>query len=103
MSNNELDRVLFVPLARAAVTLGIPLAFLRREVEAKRMPAVRAGRSWLVSMPRVREVLATRAEGQAVAAALAAQQQPPPTSPGDTEAVAAALAATPAKAVSRDE
>ncbi len=59
---HERSEVIFVPIRRAAARLGVPLAYLRREVEENRLPAVRAGRRWLVPMPRAAELLAERAE-----------------------------------------
>ena len=56
----------FVPIRRAAVALGVPLAWLKREAESGGVPAVRAGRQWLVHMDRARAVLAKRAESEAV-------------------------------------
>lgn len=52
----------FVPLRLAATSLGVPVSWLRSEVEAGRVPAVRAGRRWLVHLDRAREVLSRLAE-----------------------------------------
>lgn len=61
MSKNNIEST-FVPLRRAASTLGVPLAWLRAEAEAKRIPAVRAGRRWLVHLERAQLVLSQRAD-----------------------------------------
>ena len=51
----------FVPIRRAASALGVPLAWLKREAEAGRVPAVRAGRRWFVHLDRAHAQLADRA------------------------------------------
>jgi excisionase family DNA binding protein len=56
----------FVPIPDAAERLGVPLAWLKREAEAGRVPAVRAGRRWLVHLDRTREALARLAAGDGV-------------------------------------
>lgn len=56
----------FVPIRRAASALGVPIAWLKREAEAGRVPAVRAGRRWLIHLERSRAVLSDRAEAQGV-------------------------------------
>ncbi|MCE9591283.1 MAG: helix-turn-helix domain-containing protein [Planctomycetes bacterium] len=58
----------FVPTIEAAEALGVPAAWLRREVEAGRVPSLHAGRRVLVSITDARAVLAERArKGEAVA------------------------------------
>ena len=61
---NSIDAA-FVPIRRAAAALGVPLAWLKREAEADRVPAVRAGRRWLVHFERTQAQLADRASGTA--------------------------------------
>lgn len=58
---NSLDAV-FVPIRRAASALGVPIAWLKREAEAGRVPAVRAGRRWLIHLESAHAQLAQRAE-----------------------------------------
>ena len=60
MSRNQQT---FIPIRRAAALLGVPVAWLRREAEAGRVPAVRAGTRWLVHLDRAQTVLTERAEG----------------------------------------
>lgn len=50
-----------VPLRQASTALGVPVAWLRREVQAQRIPAVRVGRRCLVHLDGARETLAQRA------------------------------------------
>jgi len=52
----------FVPIRSAARALGVPLAWLRNEAENGRIPAVRAGRRWLVPLERIQQLLHERAE-----------------------------------------
>jgi len=52
----------FVPVRHAASVLGLPVAFIEREAKAGRLPAVRAGRSWLIHLERARAELERRAE-----------------------------------------
>jgi len=52
----------FVPVRHAAAELGVPLAWLKREAEAGRIPAVQAGKRWLVHLKRTRAALTVRAE-----------------------------------------
>lgn len=58
--NNRVN-VKFVPIRQAAVALGVPLAWLKREVESGRIPAVRAGQRWLVHVEQAQRVLTERA------------------------------------------
>ena len=51
----------FVPIRRAASALGVPLAWLKREAEAGRVPAVCAGRRWFIHLDRAHAQLAERA------------------------------------------
>ncbi|MFK7883905.1 MAG: helix-turn-helix domain-containing protein [Phycisphaerales bacterium] len=55
------QRPAFVAVTEAAELLGIPLAWMKREAEAGRIPAVRAGRRWLVHLERTQAILAERA------------------------------------------
>jgi len=67
MVNNETLLVMqrtpttFVPLAETADRLGFSVSWLRAEVEAGRIPAVRAGRRWFVHFERAKAILAERA------------------------------------------
>lgn len=62
VSSGMEDKTTFVPLRRAASALGVPLSWLRLEAEAGRVPAVRAGRRWLVALERAQQLLQERAE-----------------------------------------
>ncbi len=55
----------FVPIRRAAASLGVPIAWLRREAESGNVPAIRAGARWLVNIEKARDTLDRRtvAEG----------------------------------------
>lgn len=55
----------YVPLEVLAGELGLPLAWLRREVEAGRIPCIRAGRYLRFDVDQVREYLQRRAEHEA--------------------------------------
>ena len=59
------DDSVFVPELTAAIRLGVPIAWLRREAEAERVPCLRAGRRRLYDVQAVHEVLRDRpaAEG----------------------------------------
>ncbi|PHQ81816.1 MAG: hypothetical protein COB69_03640 [Phycisphaera sp.] len=59
MKNAQTD---FVPVYVAAHRLGVPLAWLRREAQAGRVPAVRAGRRWFVHLERTRAKLTQHAD-----------------------------------------
>jgi len=61
MKNKKNERM-FVPIRTSAARIGVPLAWLRREVESGRVPAVRAGRQWLVHLERAREIIAKQAK-----------------------------------------
>jgi hypothetical protein len=52
---------LFLPLRRAAVRLGVPMAWLRAEADAGRVPHLRAGRRLLVNPEAVERALLKRA------------------------------------------
>jgi len=54
----------FVPIRRAASKLGVPIAWLQTEAEAGRIPAIKAGRRWLVHLERARIKLAEYAEDE---------------------------------------
>ena len=55
-----------LPLNRAARCLSVPAGWLRDEIEAKRIPALIAGRSILVHVPTVAAILSKRAKGMGV-------------------------------------
>lgn len=40
--------------------LGLPVAFVRREVEASHLPAIRCGRRWLVNAEEIESALRER-------------------------------------------
>ncbi len=50
-----------VPLLSGAVRTGVPFAWLKREVEAGRLPAVRAGRRFFVNTDLLTRALLERA------------------------------------------
>ena len=54
----------FVMVAVAAVRLGVPAAWLKREAETGRVPSIRAGRSILVNPESVKAALLARAAGE---------------------------------------
>ncbi len=56
------NQTTFVPIRRAASILGVPIAWLQAEVTAGRIPAIKAGRRWLVHLERTRIKLAEYAE-----------------------------------------
>ncbi len=60
MKHKKNERM-FVPIRTSAARIGVPLAWLKREVESGRVPAVRAGRQWLVHLERAREIIAKQA------------------------------------------
>lgn len=49
------------PLAKAARALTVPPTWLREEIEAGRLPGLRAGKALLVHLPTVEAKLAERA------------------------------------------
>ena len=51
-----------LPLSVAARALRVPVRWLRDEVEAGRLPGLRAGRAILIHLPTVTERLAERAK-----------------------------------------
>ncbi len=51
-----------LPLSPAAKSLRVPVGWLRAEVEAGRLPALIAGRSILIHVPTVAELLKARAK-----------------------------------------
>lgn len=51
-----------LPLNRAARCLCVPARWLRDEVEAGRLPGLQAGRTILIHVPTVAELLAERAK-----------------------------------------
>jgi len=50
-----------LPLSRAARCLHVPAKWMRNEVDAGRLPALRAGRAILIHVPTVAKLLADRA------------------------------------------
>ncbi len=50
----------FVPLHIAATTLGVPIAWLRAEAEADRVPFLKAGRRFLFNTESVKRALLNR-------------------------------------------
>ena len=57
----------FVPVSTAAIPLGVPSAWLKREVQAGRLPHLRAGRRVLVNVEAVRRALLERSHQEATA------------------------------------
>ncbi len=53
-----------VPLNVAARCLRVPAGWLRAEIDARRIPALLAGRSVLVHVPTVLPLLTERAQGK---------------------------------------
>ena len=58
--NTELTT--FVPIRRAASELGIPVSWLERQATNNSIPAIRAGRRWLIHLERTRVKLTELAE-----------------------------------------
>jgi len=52
----------FVPIRRAASELGIPVSWLEQQAKANIIPAIRAGRRWLIHLERARAKLTELAE-----------------------------------------
>ena len=52
-----------MPLNKAARMLRVPAGWMRDEVEAGRLPALRAGRAILLHVPTISRLLAERARG----------------------------------------
>ncbi|MEI8195462.1 MAG: hypothetical protein WCI73_06100, partial [Phycisphaerae bacterium] len=50
----------FLPLRRAAVRLGVPVAWLRAEADAGRIPCLRVGRRLMVNQQTVEAALLAR-------------------------------------------
>lgn len=59
---NQKIKTTFVPIRRAASDLGVPIAWLESEARAGRIPAIKAGRRWLVHLELARTKLAESAE-----------------------------------------
>jgi excisionase family DNA binding protein len=57
----------FLPVKVVAHRLGVPAAWLRRQVEAGAIPAIRTGRRWLVDIDGARASLLARARAGAEA------------------------------------
>jgi excisionase family DNA binding protein len=51
----------FRAIESAARELGLPVSFLRREVQAARLPAIKCGRRWLVNPADIEAALCKRA------------------------------------------
>jgi hypothetical protein len=56
----EADGKTFVSLIKAAGTLGLPVAWLRREAREGHIPCLRAGRQFLFNIETIREELLSR-------------------------------------------
>jgi excisionase family DNA binding protein len=56
------------PIGRAARLLSVPADWLRGEVEAGRLPHLRAGRRVLIHVDTVRRILSDRAQQEGLAA-----------------------------------
>jgi len=59
---NKKNHRMFVPIRTSAARIGVPLAWLKKEVQSGRIPAIRAGRQWLVHLERAREIIAKQAK-----------------------------------------
>lgn len=59
-TNNEPQT--FVPIRRAASELGIPVSWLEQQAKANSIPAIRAGRRWLIHLERTRSKLTELAD-----------------------------------------
>lgn len=57
------------PLAVAARQLGVPIAWLKEEVEAGRLPALRAGARALVDLATIERALLARAKEERASSA----------------------------------
>ena len=55
-----------LPIVEAARRLGVPPAWLRGEIDAGQLPALKAGSAILVHVPTIAALLAERAKGEAV-------------------------------------
>lgn len=51
----------FKSLSKTATTLGVPIAWLKREADAGRVPCLRAGRRFLFDLEMVANALAEKA------------------------------------------
>ncbi len=60
--NNIIYPIAFVPIRRAASVLGVPVNWLEREAHAGRIPAIKAGRRWLIHLERTRSKLTELAD-----------------------------------------
>lgn len=54
----------FKSLSETGTTLGVPIAWLKREADAGRVPCLRAGRRYLFDVVVVADVLAERAAAE---------------------------------------
>ncbi len=52
----------FMPLRRAARLLGVPIAWLKDEAEAGRVPSIRVGRRLMFSVADVEQALRRRSQ-----------------------------------------
>lgn len=55
----------FIPLRRAASRLGVPIAWLKQEAEAGRLPHLKIGRRFVFNLAAVEVTLLERASGNA--------------------------------------
>ena len=62
MNTTQPSRESFIPVRRAALRLGVPAAWLKVEIQAGRVPHLRAGRRLLVNPEAVEAVLVERAQ-----------------------------------------
>ncbi|MBL4698920.1 MAG: hypothetical protein JKX70_08805 [Phycisphaerales bacterium] len=60
--NYQDNQSTFVPILQASHELGVPSAWLRREAQAGRIPAIKAGQRWLVHLEHARIKLADCAD-----------------------------------------
>ena len=83
MKNAESTHDELLPVRQAARTLGVPAAWLRREIDTGRLPGLQAGSSILVDLTTIRRLLLARARTCKKAEGLR-QAQAAPT-PVDTQ------------------
>ena len=61
-----MDNEKYIGLRRAAATLGVPAAWLKREADKKRVPCLRVGRRRMFDIEAVERLLTERAKGMGV-------------------------------------
>ena len=59
-----MDNEKYIGLRRAAATLGVPTAWLKREADEKRVPCLLVGRRRMFSVEAVERSLTERAKGK---------------------------------------